>query len=264
MNDRSETHPAAIRRYVALGDSQTEGLNDFDEAGQPRGWADRFAEALASSSPGLLYANLAVRGKRTAEIRRDQVEAGLALKPDLVTVVSGVNDVVRPSVEIETVAGDLESMYAAFAATGAQVMGCTFPLPEIGLTRRAAPRLKALNRAIRDAAKRHDVTLVEMEGVTMASDLRLWSDDRIHLNADGHGRLAAAFAATFEGAGDERWRQALPPTDPPSLPRRVGREAAWIARFVVPKLVRLARGRSSGDGRTAKRPTLRPVESPRR
>ena len=92
-----------IRRYVAIGDSQTEGLNDFGDDGQPRGWADRFAESLSGRQPGLLYANLAVRGKRTAEIRRDQLDAALALAPDLVTVVSGVNDVVRPSTHVDSI-----------------------------------------------------------------------------------------------------------------------------------------------------------------
>ena len=259
--DPGSSEPAhGFRRYVALGDSQTEGLNDFAEDGEPRGWADRFADAVAERSPGLLYANLAVRGKRTAEIRRDQVDAALALTPDLVTVVTGVNDVVRPSVDIGAVAADIESMYDVFASSGALVMSSTFPLPTIGLTRRAAPRLQALNVEIRAAATRHGVLLVEMEGVAMASDLRLWSADRIHLNADGHGRLAAAFTATFAGEGDRRWAEPLPPTAAPGRAAAAAAEAAWIARFVVPKIVRLVRGRSSGDGRSAKRPELRPLD----
>ena len=139
-----------FKRYVAIGDSQTEGLHDYHPDGTLRGWADRFAEGLAAENPELLYANLAVRGKRTAQIRTAQLDVGLALEPDLVTVVSGVNDVVRPSVDLEGVASDLEAMYSAFSATGAVVMGCTFPLPEVGLTRRIAPRLSQLNAHIRD------------------------------------------------------------------------------------------------------------------
>ena len=178
---------------------------------------------------------------------------------DLVTLASGVNDVVRPSVDVEAVAGDLEAMYATLSAPGRLVIGCTFPLPNAGLTRHAAPRLQALNALIREAAARHGVRLVEMEGVEMASDLRLWSSDRIHLNEHGHTRLAEAFDAVLIGDGDRRWARPLPPETPPSTMRRVADEAAWLARYVVPKLVRLARGRSSGDGRSAKRPDLQPV-----
>jgi len=248
-----------IERYVAIGDSQTEGLNDFGDDGQPRGWADRFAEALAAHSPGLLYANLAVRGKRTAEVRQGQLEAALALEPDLATVVCGVNDVVQPSVDVDGVASDIEAMYETLTMAGCSVMGCTFPLPSAGLTRRAAPRLQALNARLRPAAERHGVLLVDLEGVAMASDLRLWSSDRIHLNSDGHRRLAAAFEATFTGGEDRRWMEPLPPAPTPSRPRRVVSEAAWIARFVLPKLVRVIRGKSSGDGRSAKRPELGPT-----
>ncbi len=249
--------PSTLKRYVAVGDSQTEGLHDYGDDGLPRGWADRFAERLAASNPDLLYANLAVRGKRTAEIRRDQLEPALALEPDLATVVSGVNDVVRPGSDIEQIADELEAMYRTLAVAGCRVMGCTFPLPSTGLTRRVAPRLQALNAAIREAAERHGVLLVEMEGIPMAADLRLWSADRIHLNPDGHGRLAAAFEATLAGRGDGDWMEPLPPAPAPSRPRQFASEAAWVAQFVVPKVVRMLRGRSSGDGRTAKRPQLR-------
>jgi len=247
---------STFHRYVAIGDSQTEGLHDYGDDGQPRGWADRFAERLSERNPELLYANLAVRGKRTFEVRRDQLDPALALAPDLATVVSGANDVIRPGVDTDEVAHELEGMYRTLTRAGCSVMGCTFPLPRTGLTRRVAPRLQSLNAAIREAAARHGVLLVEMEDIPMAADLRLWSADRIHLNPDGHHRLAAAFEATLAGNRDRRWMEPLPPAPEPSRPRRLVSEAAWIAWFVVPKAVRMLRGRSSGDGRTAKRPEL--------
>jgi lysophospholipase L1-like esterase len=253
----SKTHDLTrIARYVAIGDSQTEGLHDYHEDGQPRGWSDRFAEHIAASNPELLYANLAVRGKRTAAVRHEQLAAALALEPDLATVVSGVNDVVRRGADIEGVAHDLESMYGALTDKGCLVMGCTFPLPTAGLTRKVAPRLQALNAAVRAAADRKGVLLVELEDVRDASDLRLWSPDRIHLNPAGHQRLAAAFDGTLRGVENETWMDPLPPVAQPSRPQRMASEAIWIARFVVPKVIRMLLGRSSGDGRTAKRPQL--------
>jgi lysophospholipase L1-like esterase len=40
----------------------------------------------------LLYANLAIRGRSTRQIRDEQLEPALALRPDLVTLFSGTND----------------------------------------------------------------------------------------------------------------------------------------------------------------------------
>ena len=249
------TRPSPItpKRYVALGDSQTEGLHDYRVDGSARGWADRLAERLATRHPGLLYANLAVRGKRTRQVREDQLDAALALAPDLATVVSGVNDAIQPNADVAEVARDLEAMYQALAQTGCLVMGCTFPLPTTGLSRRVAPRLSALNDAIRAAAERQGVLLLEIDTVPSASDLRLWSPDRIHLNPRGHGLLAAAFEGCFLGAAEGEWSEPLPPAPSVSSARAAADEALWIARYLVPKLVRTLRGRSSGDGRFAKR-----------
>src|SRR4051794_17875285 len=56
--------PRTFHRFVALGDSFTEGVGDPDPA-RPnglRGWADRVAEAIAADNPDFRYANLAIRG----------------------------------------------------------------------------------------------------------------------------------------------------------------------------------------------------------
>src|SRR5688572_17824734 len=57
-------------RFVALGDSFTEGVGD-DDLSSPnavRGWADRVAEQLARARPGLAYANLAIRGRLLPQV----------------------------------------------------------------------------------------------------------------------------------------------------------------------------------------------------
>jgi lysophospholipase L1-like esterase len=249
-----------VERFVAIGDSQTEGLHDYHADGTPRGWADRFAETLAVACPSLRYANLAVRGKRTAEIRRVQLGPALALAPDLVSVMSGVNDVIRPWADVDAVAAELEAMYAALTEQGARVITCTFPLPATGLTRRFAPALRALNARIRAAAVRHAVLVAELEPLPMAADLRLWADDRIHLNPDGHARLAAAMFSTFARDGDTSWQAELPPVPTKGRLRAAAIEAAWVATYLAPKIGRTILGRSSGDGRVAKRPSLEPVQ----
>ena len=249
-----------FHRYVALGDSQTEGLNDFDPQGGIRGWADRFAAFLAESNPGLLYANLAIRGRRTARIRADQLEPALALNPDLVSVMAGANDVLG-SFDLHVTMTDLEAMYAELRATGATVMGCTFPDPgaTLPIARHLTPRVRALNEAIRDAAARHGVVLVDLEAYPAISDPRWLSFDRFHLNAAGHTRLATAFADVLGARPDGSWRDPLPPFSPPAWWRSRVEDADWIARYWVPWLGRHLRGRSTGDNHPAKRPVPVPV-----
>ncbi|GGL30038.1 SGNH/GDSL hydrolase family protein [Planomonospora parontospora] len=250
-------------RYVALGDSQTEGLGDGDETAGLRGWADRLADRLAATSPGLRYANLAVRGRLASQVHAEQLGPALALRPDLATVVAGVNDLLRPRFDADEVAGHLEAMFAALTAQGALVATLTFPdIARIApLARPAAPRAAALNQRIRAAASRHGVVVAETSHHAVVTDPRLWSRDRLHASPLGHERIAAAVAHALglPGSGDD-WTHPLPsPAAVPSGWRAAAAEARWAATFLGPWLGRRLRGRSSGDGRTAKRPHLLPV-----
>jgi len=250
-------------RYVALGDSQTEGLGDGDEARGLRGWADRLAERIAQGSPDLLYANLAVRGRLAGQVRAGQLAPALALRPDLTTVVAGVNDVLRPRFDADEVAGHLEAMFAALTGQGARVATMTFP--DIGRiapsARLLAPRVLALNARIREAARRHGVVVVDSEPHPVVTDPRVWSADRLHANPLGHALIAAAVAHALDLPGsDDSWTRPLPPDAVARTGlRAVGAELRWAGTFLGPWIVRRVRGRSSGDGRQSKRPTLLPV-----
>jgi uncharacterized protein (DUF952 family)/lysophospholipase L1-like esterase len=248
-------------RYVALGDSQTEGLLDPDGRGGYRGWADRFAELLAADDPHLAYANLAVRGKLLGGMRAEQLEPALALRPDLATVMGGLNDLLRPSFDADVAVGHLDAMLAALREAGATVLTNTFPaLEEIApVLRRLVPRVQALNDGIREVAARHGALLVDFAARGVGTDPRIWSPDRIHANPLGHSVIAAAFADTLGRPGHEAWSEPLPARAPLSALRRAGTEARWLGTSVAPWLLRRARGRSSGDGITAKRPRLLPV-----
>ncbi|MET9609031.1 SGNH/GDSL hydrolase family protein [Streptomyces sp. NPDC006512] len=249
-------------RYVALGDSQTEGVGDGTDAAGLRGFADRLAEHLAAVNPGLLYANLAVRGRLAGQVRAEQLEPALALRPDLATVVAGVNDLLRPGFDAAEVAGRLEEMFAALTAAGATVATVTFP--DIGKIAPAArplrPRLHELNDRIREAAARHGVLVAETGVHAVGADPRLWTADRLHASPLGHARIAAALAEAVGVPGsDDSWTHPLPPLPAPSPARAVAAELAWAAGFLGPWLGRRLRGRSSGDGRGAKRPVLLPA-----
>ncbi|MEE1740327.1 SGNH/GDSL hydrolase family protein [Streptomyces sp. BE147] len=253
-----------VRRFVALGDSQTEGLGDGDDTTGPRGWADRFAERLAPHNPGVQYANLAVRGRLAGQVREEQLAPALALRPDLATVVAGVNDLLRPRFDADEVAGHLEAMFAALTGGGARVATLTFPdMARITpLARPVAPRVAALNHRIRRAAHRHGVVVAETARHPVVTDPRLWSPDRLHAGPLGHDRIAAAVAEALGVPGaDDSWTHPLPgpPRATPAGWRTVAGDVRWAASFLGPWLVRRLQGRSSGDGRTAKRPDLLPV-----
>lgn len=249
-------------RYVALGDSQTEGLGDGDELSGLRGWADRLAEHLAVVNPGLQYANLGVRGRLAAGVHAEQLGPALALRPDLATVVVGVNDLLRRSCDIDQVAGHLDAMFAALTAQGARVATVTFPdfARITPLARPFSARFAALNERIRAAAARHGAVVAEAAHHPVVTDPRLWSEDRLHASPLGHERIAAAFAHALELPGSsDAWTHPLP--SPVVLPkgwRAASVELRWAASFLGPWVGRRLRGRSSGDGRTAKRPDLLP------
>lgn len=255
-----------FERYVAIGDSSTEGLDDPDGAGGFRGWANRLADHVARAQGGLLYANLAVRGRRTRQVLHEQLQPALAMKPDLATLFAGTNDVVRRTCDIAAVGADLEQMQRALIAQGATVL--TFTLPDLSdlmpLAGLVAPglsqRVSALNGELRRASSASGALLVDLALHPVASDPRLWSDDRLHANALGHERIAAALAHAvgLPGFGEE-WQAQLPGTAGRTVTGRVSSEVLWWRRHLLPWLWRHAQGRSSGDGRSAKRPELAPV-----
>ena len=249
-------------RYVALGDSSTEGLDDPDGDGGYRGWADRLAEQLAVVNPDLLYANLGVRGRLAAQVLAEQVPAALALHPDVVTVFAGVNDLLRPTYDLPRIAADVEQMQRTLVAAGATVLSFTMPDPSrvLPLAKRLGPRVTAFNAEMRAVAQRSGATLVDFGGHEVAGDPRLWAADRLHANSEGHRRIAAALADALHLPGTDRsWAEPLVAAPRVRPHHAVRAEWVWTRRHLTPWLVRRVRGRSSGDGITAKRPDLAPL-----
>jgi len=253
----------SFERYVALGDSTTEGLEDPAPGGGHRGFADRLAERLARENPELLYANLAVRGRKTDQVRAEQLEPALALRPDLASVVAGLNDILRPRVDLPAVVSAFDAIVSALRAQGATVLGVTFPDPAriMPVARLTRHRVLAFNDGLRALATKRGMVLVDLEqrGVV---DPRLWSVDRLHANAAGHARIAAALTQALGLEPDEDPWAPLPASDPVRRAAQLRREAAWMGRHMTPWVIRRVRGRSSGDGIVAKRPELTRVAPP--
>jgi lysophospholipase L1-like esterase len=249
-------------RYVAIGDSTTEGLDDpYPDGSGYRGWADRLAGELARLAPDLLYANLAIRGRLAHQVHAEQLEPALALAPDVATVVAGLNDALRRGFDLDATAGHLDAMITRLRESGATVVTFTFPdpAPVMPIARLARPRLQALNARLRATAERTGALVLDLERHPFASDPRLWSVDRLHANSLGHARIAAGLARTLTlPDADPVWDEPLPALPSRGVHTLIGAELAWSGRYFVPWLIRRARGRSSGDGVTAKRPDLAP------
>jgi lysophospholipase L1-like esterase len=251
-----------FQRYVAVGDSSTEGLDDPDGAGGYRGWADRLAEHIAVASPGLHYANLAVRGKSAGEIRATQLAPAMAMRPDLATVVAGMNDLLRSGWDAKRVAGEVGEMVSGLRSVGATVI--TFTIPDVSrrmrLGRTLTAKTAALNVEIQSIARETGAVLLDLAAYELADDPRMWAVDRIHGNPEGHARIAAALAHVLElpGATAGSLTEALPKE---ARRRRdlLVEDLRWVTRFVAPWAWRRLRGRTTGDGITAKRPVLTPI-----
>lgn len=249
------------QRYVAIGDSTTEGMDDPDGKGGYRGWANRLAEKLAALQGSVLYANLGIRGRITKQIRAEQLAPAVAMRPDLATVVAGMNDLMRPSFDAEDIGADVEAMQRAFVEQGAVVLTFTLPdlRPIMPLARLLGDRRERLNDALRRACERSGARIVDLAAYAVGSDPRLWSDDRLHANSEGHARIAEALAYVAGLPGSTTsWMDALPEAPPPQFGDAFRAEVAWARNHFLPWLWRHMRGKSSGDGRAAKRPQLTP------
>lgn len=249
-------------RFLAIGDSQTEGVGDIPYPdGSDRGWADRFASMLGGQNPDLLYANLAIRGRTAGQVFAGQLEPGLALEPDLVSVIAGMNDLIRPGFDLDEILGLLDAMERAFIEAGAVVITITYPdsdgLGPLGDVIR--DRVLAFNQGIRDTARANGSLVLDLEPIEATADPRIWRADRLHLNPDGHERMAQGMLSLVAPElVDESWRIPLPPPVAKGRGEAFMDEAEWFFRYLAPWIGRRLTGRSSGDGRVAKRPTWGP------
>jgi lysophospholipase L1-like esterase len=250
-----------FNRYVALGDSFTEGVGDLDPT-RPngvRGWADRVAEVLAAPDPGFRYANLAVRGRQLRAILAEQLAPALAMDPDLVTIYAGANDILRATVDLDNLVAAYDAGVEALAATGARILMWTAYDPgHAPVLRTMRGRFATYNELVREVADAHGATVVDFWRMREYRDPRMWDTDRIHMSPLGHARMAMAVLDAL-GVDHGLVHDVLDPL--PEVPRREAREAtlAWLRGFALPWVGRRLRGTSSGDDLVPRRPDLGPL-----
>ncbi|KQZ24836.1 MULTISPECIES: SGNH/GDSL hydrolase family protein [unclassified Microbacterium] len=260
--DNPSPHP--WRRFVAVGDSFTEGIGDPypDVPGMHRGWADRVAEVLTTDVDDFAYANLAVRGKLIAQIVADQIEPAIALHPDLISICAGGNDVIRPGTDPDAIAQQLDDAVARLTSTGATVIVFT------GVDTAFSPVLRPFrgkvaiyNENVRAIADRYDCVVADQWALKVVQDARFFDPDRLHFNALGHHEVARMVLRALNVPNS------LESLQPETLALRTWREArsedlGWAREHLVPWVLRRLRHQSSGDHIVAKRPDPSPMFRP--
>ncbi|WP_306233373.1 SGNH/GDSL hydrolase family protein [Agrococcus beijingensis] len=264
MQESSTQHPGMehpFTRYVALGDSFTEGVGD-EEPDVPnglRGWADRVAEELARTRPDFQYANLAIRGRLLQQIIDEQLEPALALEPDLFTISAGGNDLIRPGGDPDLLAAKLDEVVARMRATGAEVV--LFNGPDIAMTpvlRSIRGKVGIYNANLHGVAAKHGAVVADMWSARQLQRPQMWAPDRLHFSPYGHHEIAML---VLDALGV---RHELTAMEPVPLPHRSQRQVRmedlqWAREHLAPWVVRRLRGQSSGDTVLPKRPTAGPV-----
>ncbi|WP_055551437.1 SGNH/GDSL hydrolase family protein [Streptomyces sp. NBRC 110028] len=254
-----QTNPT-YTSFVAVGDSFTEGMSDALPDGGYRGWADLLAARLAARTPGFRYANLAVRGKLIGQIVDEQTGPAAAMGADLVTLVGGGNDVLRPKCDVGRVCGLLEEAAGRLAPSCRQLVLMRSPGRRGPVFERFLPRMERLFSFVDELAVRHDALVVDLYASEAVGDPRMWAEDRLHLNAEGHRRVAEAVWQALGHEPEEDWDAALPPAVRPGWVARRTSDARFAREHLGPWIARRLTGRSSGDGRAPKRAELLPYE----
>jgi lysophospholipase L1-like esterase len=254
-------------RFIVCGDSYSEGMSDEVVDGQYRGWADRVADELAKHSDSFTYANLAIRGKLVGQVIDQQIPEALKFvtgKDTLISFHAGANDALRPGYDSAKTIAQYQGAVRALAASGASLLLFTV-LEDTGNKGRGAEvwksRFSEFNKAVHEIGAEVGATVSDANGLDFFSDNRFLAFDRLHLNEEGHWRVCQGVLEVLGYPFNAAWRNPLPPAEPTPWIKQRATGVLWFFVFALPWIWRRLRGRSSGDGRTAKYP--QPISWPR-
>ena len=215
--------------FTALGDSITLGLGDPLPSGEWRGWAVFLAEGLPA---GQLH-NLATTGAQAADVERSQLPRALELRPDVASVVVGINDTLRRGFDPVRVHDALGHVVGSLSAAGAVVL--TMRLPDPGrmlgmptaLARPLAGRIRDLNQIMDQLAAQFGTLHFDAAEDSQVYERCMWSVDRLHPSERGHRHIACRFHDQLAAQGHPVGpRPGTEPTSPPPTRRD---ELTWMA-----------------------------------
>ena len=176
--------------YVALGDSTGAGVG-----AREGGYVARLFKRIAERRPESKLSNLCVSGATTADLLRGQLERGVAMNPDLVTVGIGINDIGH-GLTLDQFSKNYEEILSTLKEkTHAQIVVTN--LPDVS----SAPRIPNALRSeyqrqiiqfcqrLEEIAKRHGVTVFDINTITkdeLPSHPEYFSSDGFHPSDEGY------------------------------------------------------------------------------
>lgn len=249
-----------IRSYVALGDSLSEGLGDFffSHDRVHSGWTDRLATLLAKEceirGESFKYSNQAIRGAKIADIMGPQLEAALALKPDLVTIMAGQNDLLSKEENLPVLEKKLRDGITRLQDAGIYViLSNTINPIHLMVFRPLAKLATKMTLMIERVASDMNVPVHDVHRIESLAAVSYWAEDMVHFSGPGHIKVANEAAKllglTFRISELDDCEIAKPSRGP------IG-TSKWLLVHVVPFFWRRIRRVSSGDGLDPKLPTL--------
>lgn len=189
---------APWRRFVVVGDSLSAGVGDPRPGYEQGGWADRVAGVLRRVNHDATYVNTALVGATTKQVLATQAPRIAALRPDLIHLPSGPNDLFSTAPDFSEIARDLGRLYALAAETGAQItvfsLGRAFVVPGFP---HWTDRVRRVNAITRELAAGYDAALVDMWDHPINDRPDLLSADRIHFSSSGQAVMAAEVVKTL-------------------------------------------------------------------
>ncbi|MEV7773927.1 SGNH/GDSL hydrolase family protein [Kitasatospora sp. NPDC086791] len=218
-----------LTRFVALGDSLTEGVGDAVGEGW-RGWAAVLAHALVPDGRAVEFTNLACSGALTTDLTDRQLPRALALRPQLAAVVVGGNDTLRGGFDIRRTTLELDATLGELSGHGAVLLTACLPDPgtllglPAALTRPLARRMRAVNTVVHALTVRHRAVHLHLAELPWLEERRLLSVDRLHPSAEGHHLIARRFHELLAEAGHPL---GPPPTAAPAEPAPSLRADLW-------------------------------------
>jgi lysophospholipase L1-like esterase len=177
--------------YVALGDSTAVGIGAQSGGGYP----ERLVAKLRPEFPRLRLLNLGESGGTTSDVIADQVPRARRVRPALLTIAIGINDV-GLQLPDDAFALNLENIVVPLRESAAPIVICN--IPDLALSPAVArlvprsiyeKRIELFNEHITATAARHELVLIDLYGwsrevLPVRDDL--FSPDGFHPSARGY------------------------------------------------------------------------------
>ena len=194
--------------YVAMGDSTGVGLG-----ARHGGYPQRLLGRLRTLRPHFRLLNLSQSGARSLDVLQDQVPDLLKVRPALISLAIGINDVVHGEPE-EAFTNNLEEIAVRISKLGAPVVLAN--IPDIAFAPAVSAlvppsyferRIEVLNRHLEATAARHGFALVDLYNSSRAA----LAEHPEYFCGDGFHPSDAGYEAWVEIA----WPTVRPLVQPP-------------------------------------------------